>query len=332
MLTDKLIKYLHEILNVNVSLDQWQDGSRLPLFLQDDYVYFRARVYGLELLLMVDPNHEERPPSIVGAHLEQVRSQWGGEVVYVRERISSYIRKRLIEAGIQFIVPGNQLYLPVLAVDLREYFHGRRKRIHRLSPAAQALALYWVYNGSGPGREWTTPTEMAHILDYTKMTMSRAFKEVEGVLNEAFKAEKADAAKRDYLQGRELWERLQPFLRNPVGSRHYFPKTNFDQSIGLRSGLTALAVYSMLAEPIHETYAISRNDWNILKPKDEIPVLEHIESHVVEVEIWSYPPKLFVQYGLRGTVDPLSLYLSMKESSDERVEIALEELLGGVRW
>jgi len=47
--------------------------------------------------------------------------------------------------------------------------------------------------------------------------------------------------------------------------------------------------------------------------------LQELDS--IEIEIWSYDPALF---GQDGTVDRLSLYLSLKDNHDERVESALD--------
>ena len=45
--------------------------------------------------------------------------------------------------------------------------------------------------------------------------------------------------------------------------------------------------------------------------------------------IWVYAPQLFSNQNL---VDRLSLYMSLKEEIDERLETALDELIGGVTW
>jgi hypothetical protein len=333
MMIEQVVKYLKDTLNVTVRLRPWEEGSHhLPLFLQDNYVYYLAKIQGLEFLLMVDSSEGERPPSIVGKHLKQVEIKWGGDVVYVREQVSAYIRKRLIEAGIQFIVPGNQLYLPVLAVDLREYFRRKRKRVQKFSPATQALVLFWIYNQGGIGRERTTPTQMAHILGYTKMTMSRAFKEVDGVLDEILTVDETVNENKNTVSGRELLEKLQPYWRNPVNRRHYLPKNDFDRGIGLRAGLAALSAYSMLAEPAEEIYAVSQSEWKDLVKKRNILVLDHPDTQTMKVEVWSYSPKLFAQQGLKGAVDPLSLYFTLKENHDERIEMALDELIRGIQW
>ena len=330
MLTDQLVKYVHETLNITLSLHQWGEGAQLPLFLRDNYTCYQAEVYGLEFLMMVDSSGGKNTPSMVSKHVEQVKRRWSGEVVYVIGQVSAYIRKRLIEAGIQFIVPGNQLYLPVLGMDLREYFRQRRQIIYKFSPATQALLFYWIYNRAGIGRDITTPTEMAHILGYTKMTMSRAFKEVDGALDEVSGNEKDGDAKKDRFMGQELWAMFQHYWRNPVSLRRYLPKSYLDRASARRSGLTALAAYSMLAEPAQEVYAVSQSEWKELKHKHGDLLLDHPDAEAVEIEVWRYPPDLFAQDGCQRAVDPLSLYL--KGSHDERVEMALEELLGDVRW
>ena len=53
------------------------------------------------------------------------------------------------------------------------------------------------------------------------------------------------------------------------------------------------------------------------------------DPEAVEVEVWIYPPSLFAE---NGVADRLSLYLSLRESADERVEEALEEMMRGRKW
>ena len=53
------------------------------------------------------------------------------------------------------------------------------------------------------------------------------------------------------------------------------------------------------------------------------------EPGTFEIELWKYAPALFAQ---DGTVDRLSLYLSLKDSADERVQSALDVLLGEMEW
>jgi len=53
------------------------------------------------------------------------------------------------------------------------------------------------------------------------------------------------------------------------------------------------------------------------------------EQATVKIEVWSYNPHLL---GDDQTVDPLSLYLSLQYSADERVQQQLEKLIEWVKW
>lgn len=328
---DRLVKYVSETLNVTLKAREWREEERLPLFLRDGYAYFQAEIHGMEMLLMIDADDRELQPSVIGKHMEQIRGIWGGEVVYVREQVSAYQRNRLIKAGIQFIVPANQLYLPMLAIDLREYFRLRRKSVRSFSPAAQALLLSWIYRDGGINQE-QTPTEMARILGYSKMTMSRAFREVDWALDEVFANDKDVKEKKKHLASRQLWDTFQVYWRNPVSRRYFLTRSDYKAEVGLRAGLTALSSYTMLAEAAHGVYAVSQSESKKLGPGRDVLVPDYPDVDTVEVEVWSYSPHLFENVGVKGAVDPLSLYLTLRENRDERVELALDELLGGIGW
>lgn len=328
-LIEQLIQYLRDTLNVTIPARPWEKSKHLPFFLQDGYAYFQAELFGLNILLMLDTSDEEHSPATLRKHMDQVREKYEGEVVYARDRVTAYNRKRLIEHNVPFIVPGNQLYLPMLAIDLREHFRQKRRSIDKFSPATQALVLYWIYN-SNMGRERTTPTEMAKVLGYSKMTMTRAFKEVDAALDSVLPNERRNNDVKYGVTGQELWQKLQPFWRSPVKHRHYLLRMDFDHVFAhFRAGLTAMASYSMLAEPNHEVFAVSQNEWKVSLQRRNVEILDRPDSQTVEVEVWGYPPDLFAQNDL---VDRLSLYLSLRDTSDERIELALEELLKGIKW
>jgi len=60
--------------------------------------------------------------------------------------VSSFERKRLINHRVSFIVPGKQLYLPFLAVDLRESFRTvDADTKNKLGATAQQLFLMHLY-------------------------------------------------------------------------------------------------------------------------------------------------------------------------------------------
>ena len=119
-----------------------------------------------------------------------------------------------------------------------------------------------------------------------------------------------------------------PLLRSPVNKRLFIHRTEV-RAAGLRAGLSALAQYSMLASPAYATYALTREDWKSLRQKHKSITVPTRDSDTDEIEIWSYPPALFAD---RDVVDPLSLYLSLKDDRNERIEASLEEMMRKLEW
>lgn len=95
------------------------------------------------------------------------------------------------------------------------------------------------------------------------------------------------------------------------------------------AGITALSYYSMLASPRQESLAVSLHEWKSIKIESPENYATEDDPETVNVEIWTYDPALF---SVDGYVDPLSLYLSLRNHVDERIEAALEEMIGGLKW
>ncbi len=322
---DLLKRYIQETLGMSVHPDRWAGQDRLPLFLQDRYRFYEVRVLGTACVLMIDLGDEGQSPATVHKHMAKVQAQTDGVVIYVRDRVTAYNRKRLIEHKVPFVVPGNQMYLPMLGIDLREHFKRLRSESPEFSPSAQAVLIYWLLSGK---EEAMTPSLMAERLGYSPMTMTRAFDELESTqLGECTKRGRERCVTFS-LQRRELWSRAQSFLRSPVRMRRHIGVLK-TPSLGVRAGLTALAHYSMLAEPDRSVFAVGDKDWKTIRHRYDGHVVPAQEPEACEIEIWGYDPTLFAENGL---ADRLSLYLSLRDNRDERVEAALEEMMEGLGW
>jgi len=326
MTTDlqKIRDYLHEALGVTVRPANWPSG-RLPLFLREGYAFSKADILGQPCLFMVDRGAGEPSPVIVRKHMDQVRGKWDGEIIYVRGQVAAYQRKRLIEQKVPFLVPGNQMYLPMLGIDLREHFRTLRETPPAFSPATQAFVLHTLLRGQEG--ETFTPGDVAERLSYTKMTMSRTFDELEG-------DQIAEVSKRGrercltFVETRRaLWEKARPFMRNPVKQRRHI-HWHGGRRPGIVAGLSALAQYTMLAAPGNVVIAMSSKDWKVL-PQRTVKTRVDSDPDAVEVEIWSYNPQLLAK---DDVVDRLSLFLTLQDREDERVEQSLEQLMEAVEW
>jgi DNA-binding MarR family transcriptional regulator len=318
-------RYLEETLGLTVRLSAWNASDRLPIYLRDGYRFYAAELLSMQCLFMVDRADEAPSPASVRKQMGQVEPKWNGELVYVRMQVASHQRKRLIEQRVPFLVPGNQMYLPMLGIDLREHFRKQREKPLTLLPATQALILHLLLHRDEKAQ---TPAELANRLGYAKMTMTRALNELE--VEQLCDVSRKGRERWLRLKGtpRELWKAALPLLRSPVRQRNHVRWVNHEP-IGHMAGLEALAKRSMLAPPNRPVFAVSADRWKKEQGHSTRLPANTDDPDAIEVEVWNYDPTLFSG---RGVVDLLSLYLSLKDHEDERVQVALEEMMGGVQW
>lgn len=318
-------RYLEEALGVQVTPAPWRDGNRLPQLLTGQYEFAEIRLLGLPCLLMLDTLRTERSPATLRKHMELLEKKWPGPVVYVRPQVAAYNRRRLIEQKVPFIVPGNQMYLPMLGIDLREHFKTLRTAPARLSPATQALIIHTLLRNTD---DTATPKVLAQRLGYSAMTLTRVFDEIEAAQLAEISTVGRERRVHWDRDKRAIWKKAEPFLRSPVTQRLHIAhlKAGFPR---IKAGLTALARYTMLAPPTHAVLAIGRDEWKTIRRQHTPIELPEPDTQSFELEIWSYRPALLAE---GDRVDPLSLYLSLKDNRDERVEAALEELMRELRW
>jgi hypothetical protein len=321
----QLARYIRETLGVEVVVTPWPGGERLPPFLREQYRFSEIQLLGAPCLLMIDSQDAARSPAAVRKHVDLIQTKRDATVVYVRPQVTAYNRKRLIEQKVSFIVPGNQMYLPTLGIDLREHFKRLRAERPTLSPATQALVIHTLLRGAS---DVLIPGELAKRLGYSAMTMTRAFNELEAAKLGEVAMQGRERCLRFGQDRRDLWKKSEPLLRSPVTKRLFIQHVKLN-SPPVRAGLSALAQYSMLAPPAHAVYALSREDWKSQRRRIKVVEVPEPDAEAQEIEVWSYRPELLAD---NDRVDPLSLYLSLKGSRDERVEAALEEMMRALAW
>jgi hypothetical protein len=173
-----------------------------------------------------------------------------------------------------------------------------------------------------------TPRELADKLGYSTMALTRAFDELEFAKIATTSRQGRKRFMEFPVDQRHLWETAGSFLRDPVKKRVYVSRIS-SQIPNIEAGLTALARVSMLSAPDRMTYAISGKAWKAIREEDSLEQLPSIETDAIELEIWLYNP---VTFATSGNVDPFSLYLSLRDSNDERIQIALEEMMENIKW
>ena len=134
--------YLHETLGIAPKVRAWPGAGKLPYFLQDNFEVRELKLLDRQVLLAIEKRTDKPGLASVRGQIDKLRQIAGMPVVYVTGTLASYERKRLIGQKVPFLVPGNQLYLPDLGIDLREHFRKPPAAPDTaLSPATQAILI-----------------------------------------------------------------------------------------------------------------------------------------------------------------------------------------------
>jgi len=322
----KTKRYLKENLGIDADISSWPFESELPLFLKAIYKFKKIQILNFEYILITPESETSSTPATIEKHINWIQDHFSTEVIVLSTSLLGYDRKRLINRKIPFIVPGKQMYLPIQGIDFREHTTNiRSERRKGLSPSAQAFFLYCLYEGISDN---INTNNIIGNFRYTKMTISRIFSE----LNEneilvksgnghnvtySFKSDK-----------KSIWNNYQKEFQSPVTKSGWILKKQEDH-LGPVAGLSALSQYTNISEPNYSTIAVNTNQWQLLKDSQHIEWIPKQELGVIRLEKWNYNPELFSK---NGVIDPLSLYLSLRNSHDERVSAASNTLLGKMLW
>lgn len=328
-LATAVVHYLKEVLGIeSPGVKPWVRANELPYFLRDIFQFSELELLGQPVVLAIARAEVKQSLSEVKVWLGKVMTLAGHPAVYVTDALASYERRRLIVQKVPFIVPGNQLYLPDLGLDLREYFRQRAPATEAaLSPSAQAMLITALLRQ--PWQPDWQPSRIATQLGYTPMTQSRAVKELTAAGLATAHTVGRSCWLRMELPPDQVWERAKPALRTPVRRTFWVAANGFVAHRPSRlAGLSALSRYTMLAEPKWPVFALTAADWKAATAAG-VRELPEPEAGAQEWQLWSYSPALLPDANM---VDPLSLTLSLQENADDRIQLALDQLKGELPW
>lgn len=143
VLDTDVVHHLEKVLDIHVpGVRPSARVNELPYFLHNAFQFGELGLLGHPVILAMGRAEAKQSLGQVRTWLDKVTALAGQPVVYVTDALASYDRRRLIEQKVPFIVPGNQLYLPDLGLDLREHFRkSAADKATAPSPSAQAIMI-----------------------------------------------------------------------------------------------------------------------------------------------------------------------------------------------
>lgn len=317
---DDLVFYLSEVTGKKIQVNPL-NLTGLPYFLSRQYALYQLVIGGTLITAVFLKQADEFKPAQFIKQMRQVTAINVDELCVIAHSLPTYVRKRLIEKGIAFVVPKVQMYLPALGMDLRSRPSKQKLlSVEYFSPATQVVLIHYLL---GRVEGSVTPLELSKQLSYSSMSMSRALDELKAV--QVAEVERAGRERLvSFTKSRNvIWNEILPLLRNPVSHVVRVIENKLSLQNALPAGITALANITMLNESVYPEYAVSREVWKTVE-KEGIEKIPVEEPGTCLVQVWRYDPKVLE---VDGYVDPFSLFLSLQTESDERIEMALDEMM-----
>jgi hypothetical protein len=252
---------------------------------------------------------------------KQVEILVGMPVVVILDSLTYYERERLINQSVYFIISDKYAFLPSLIVNVQA--KKKFKKPSKLTPVAQYVLLYYLL--SEESKEEYTIKDLEPIMPYNYVALARAVANLEDCKLISTEIKDNTGIKHIRFSGykRELWQKAQNYLTSPVKKVLYCD--DIPKGIFSISGVNALSQYSHLNSEQYETRAIWDKLFNLLENQ-----VNEVEG-LCKIELWKYPTTM-PSFSNHHVVDKLSLYLSMKNEPDARIEKELEIMIEEMKW
>ncbi len=314
----KLTRYLENLLGEHVVVNPLDETttSCLPIYITGSYKLFSMKLLGKDIILLYSINEMMFAPAQIKKQKELVENKVGTTAVFAFDVVASYNLQRLIAQRINYIIPGKQLFIPDMLMDLRSLKGNRNNDREAIPAMAQCIVLYHLQIASLNNK---TAQELAELFSVSYPNINRALR---WLRERGFIALNGGKTKNiSFNHSRNvLWDNIKHDLVNPIDRVLYTDEVSYDANV---AGVNALAQYTMINNEPSETYAISKDEFK------QLSISTDKEFGANRIEIWKYSPK---HLSNNGIVDKISLFLTLKDSDDERIQIELESMINNMTW
>jgi hypothetical protein len=314
-------EFLEKTLRQNVFMEESEYlNDKLPLVFRGRYIIYKVMTNGL-LWIAIQPKNDVGIVTLRKdrAKIEKVA---GLNCAIFLNATTFYIKEKLVEEGIPFVLDGKQVYLPFIGYLLSSASERNIAPVHLISFLTQRLIFTAIYE------KWenVTVSEAAEKIGVTKMSVSRCFDEIE-YLNVDILGMKGKSRVITIPEDiKKLWNDMKVVLRNPVIARYELSE---DIELEKKAGISALCEYSLLSDNEYPTYAITKREIaeSGIKKMKEVHPGEKVGCVVLELGY-------FIDFKNNTLEDPMSVALSFSETEkqDERINISIDEMLKEYVW
>ena len=297
----------------------------LPIIFQKRYEFAKLEITKKTYLLMA----EKRTGVIenVVKQAQVVEKQTEKEVILVFRSLSESDKKRLLYLGIPYIDYQENAYLPQIGL-----LNSRRRKNKplqkRFTPTEQRVFIQLLLMVPGM---MIDIQEMSQLSGLSIPSLYRIFRLFKGRGWLTNKQKSYQFAKPKAM----IFDEAKPYLQNPITELVTITESDLlhikAEVECLPTHLEALSSISMLAHPdSYGQYALSKKQMKKIKMTLAQPVFygHRIEAWNYEPIPFDYASTIFMNQEKSpiNMVDPISLYLTLNDTEDPRIEEEVEQL------
>ena len=314
-------EFLEKILRQNVIMTEKKEVcKKLPLAYRGRYDIFTVETNGV-LWMAIHPK-DDAGLIMLRRDRAGVEKMTGLNCAIFLDRTTFYIKEKMMEEGIPFVIEGKQVFLPFIGYLLSKENERELAPVHLISFLTQKMLLIAIYERwnevkvSGAAKRMGVSTKSA----------SRCFDELEYLNIDVLGMKGKSRVINIPNDRKQLWQQIERMLRNPVIRRFILRK---DMKLEKKAGISALCEYSLLSDNAYLTYAVTKKELKSsgVTEEKQVSELEEIGCAVLELGY-------FIDFSGKGLQDPLSVVLSLtgEEQEEERVDISINEMLEEYVW
>lgn len=322
----QLILTLQNKLHLNVvrsPRDRVIDAS-LPLAIRKSYAVDFVLIEGIEVAVL---SVNELKTSGLQKHLEFYDRALALPLLLNISEGSSTLQKFLIDKNIAFVMGHDTVYMPQFLIwikDLKGKSDFRRTNTKKLSKLAQIVMIDTLLSK----KTHLDILCVSQAFNVSTMSASRVLNEIAD--HKLFTVEKNGREKNYSLYHPIEIEKVLGLMSSPKRGELFVKQSALSRIERLmETSYQALSSYSDLAS-MQKEYAIEKSK---LDPSIETYDRAYDDEYV-KIELWKYDPRVLASDN-SAIVDPISLYLSMKEelkmTDDIRVHNAIENLYNRIK-
>ena len=308
---------------INVSVEKI--ALTLPISFEKRFQYVQMKFHKESFLLIKEKRRGSLDSFVTQARIMGEKASM--DVILVFSKLSDIEKKQLLQARVPFVDFKGNLFFPPLGLVLNANDDVATSK--ELTPSEQ---LTWIAFLLTKGQKVVDVDLLSQITGLPNSTIYRCLRTFKTLnwLNKPNKLYAYTASKK------ELFLKSESFLFNPIKKRLLLSDFDLNKiqsdSRLLYGGTYALSYLTFLAESDeNSSYVISHRQFNKLS----LPLSQHVLEGKV-LEIWRYSPFVsefwndFKENQDRQFVDPISLYLTLKDDDDPRVEEEIEALKNNI--